>query len=56
MPDMVLALLMSVFPDEDLLYRMLSQEWLRTWKGWQEWDKSKRNEGSMDLSEDSFAE
>ena len=56
MPDLVLALLMSIFPDETLLYRMLSQDWLRTWKGWQEWDKSKRNEGSMDLSEDSFAE
>ena len=43
-PDFVLALLMSMFPDEALLYRMLSQDWLRTWKGLQEWDKSKRNE------------
>ena len=55
-PDLVLALLMSLYPDEVQLYRILSQGWLRTWKGWQEWDKSKRHEGSKDLNDDSFAE
>ena len=55
-PDLVMALLMSVFTDEHQLHRVLSQDWLRTWKGWEEWDKSKRNEGSVDLSDDSFAE
>ena len=55
-PDLVMALLMSVFTDEHQLHRVLSQDWLRTWKVWEEWDKSKRNEGSVDLSDDSFAE
>jgi hypothetical protein len=51
-----MALLMSLFTHETQLHRMLSQVWVRTWKGWEEWDKSKRNEGSMDLSDDCFAE
>lgn len=55
-PDLVMALLMSVFTVESQLLRMLSQAWVRSWKGWEEWDKSKRNEGSVDLSDDSFAE
>ena len=51
-----MALLMSLFTHEAQLHRMLSQVWVRSWDGWEEWDKSKRNEGSMDLSDDNFAE
>ena len=55
-PDLVMALLMSLFTDETQLHRLLSQDWVRIWKGWEDWDKNKRNEGSVDLSDDSFAE
>ena len=40
------------------LQRVLSQEWLRNWEGWDEWKKKtqQRNAGSMELDDDSFAE
>lgn len=55
-PDLVMALLMSLFTDEAQIRRMLSQTWVREWEGWKEWDKSRRNEGCLHLPEDSFAE
>ena len=54
--DLVMALLLSLFPCENQLHRLLSQTWLRSWEGWDEWDRSNRNIGSSDLSDDSFAE
>ena len=48
--------LLLFLPCENHLHRLLSQNWLRSWEGWVEWDKSKRNIGSVDLSDDSFAE
>ena len=55
-PDLVMGLLISLFPDETQLHRLLSQDWVRTWDGWQEWEKSNRNEGSIELSDDTYAE
>lgn len=55
-PDLVMCLLLSLFPDGRQLHRMLSQEWMRDWDGWKEWDKPKRNQGSIELDDDSFAE
>ena len=37
-PDLVMALLISLFPDEANLKRMLSQTWAQTWEGWNEWE------------------
>ena len=40
-PELVLALLISLFPDEANLKRMLSQTWVQTWEGWKEWEKKR---------------
>ena len=36
-PDEVLASLVCHFPDSGLLERLLSQLWVPTWKGWQQY-------------------
>ena len=55
-PDLVMALLISLLPDDAQLHRMLSQSWVRTWEVWKEWDTSQRHEGSVELPDDAFAE
>ena len=42
-PNLIMALLISMFPDETTLKRMLSQSWVRNWEGWREWNKKTGN-------------
>ena len=54
-PDVVLAWLICFFPDGNLLHRLLSQTWVSTWQGWQEFNDRKMADGG-DLCEESWVD
>ena len=50
-PDVVLAWVICFFRDGNLLHHLLSQTWVSTWQGWQEFNDRKMADGG-DLCED----
>ena len=45
-PDVALAWLIAFFPDGKLLQRLLSQTWVSTWQGWEEFNDRQISDGN----------